>query len=354
VAAAAAIVVLARYIVNNKAGDWIVALLQNSFHLRFDDAMRIYQYVIRNNLDYILITTVALFVMAFSRLLTSQFSKYFNEINACLDALIENEDKEINLSSEIAFIQQKLNALKQTLQKRERDAKQAEQRKNDLVTYLAHDVKTPLTSVIGYLSFLDETPDMPIEQKAKYIRVCLEKSYRLENLINEFFEITRYNLQTMTLSKKDIDICYMLAQLSEEVYPQLVARGKKAIIRVDDALTVCGDPDKLARAFNNIFKNAIFYGKDGADIEIRAKSKNNIVEIEFKNAGSIPHDKLVSIFEKFYRLDEARASSSGGAGLGLAIAKEIVTLHGGEIRAKSENGYAFFTIFLPTDNGVKT
>ncbi len=89
-------------------------------------------------------------------------------------------------------MEQKLNTLKQTLEKREQDAKLAEQRKNDLVMYLAHDIKTPLTSVIGYLSLLDEAPDMPVEQKAKYVHITLDKAYRLEQLIDEFFEITRY------------------------------------------------------------------------------------------------------------------------------------------------------------------
>ena len=213
--------------------------------------------------------------------------------------------------------------------------------------YLAHDIKTPLTSVIGYLSLLDEAPDMPVEQKAKYVHITLDKAYRLEQLIDEFFEITRYNLQTIKLSKKNIDLYYMLVQMADEFYPQLVENGKQAIIHASEDLAVYGDPDKLARVFNNILKNAVAYSNDNSIIDITAELSEDKVSIVLKNAGSIPKDKLMSIFEKFYRLDDARSSDKGGAGLGLAIAKEIITLHGGQIYAESNDKCTTFTVELP-------
>jgi two-component system sensor histidine kinase VanS len=197
----------------------------------------------------------------------------------------------------MAFMEQKLNTLKQTLEMRELDAKLAEQRKNDLVMYLAHDIKTPLTSVIGYLSLLVEAPDMPAEQRAKYAHITLDKAYRLEQLINGFFEITRYNLQTITLSKQSIDLCYMLVQMADEFYPQLSAKGKRAIINAPEDLSIDGDPDKLARVFNNILKNAAAYSEDNSVIEITAEASSGMVSIVFKNAGSIPKNRLSSIFE---------------------------------------------------------
>lgn len=354
VVAAVSLVFFISFLTNQKGGNWIVAFLQNTFRLDNQTAITVYHHVVRNNLEYITIAVAAIFIIILSRFLISQLSRYFSEVNNGIDTLIQNGESEIHLSPEMAFMEQKLNVLKRTLEKREQEAKQAEQRKNDLVTYLAHDIKTPLTSVIGYLSLLDEAPDMPPEQKAKYVHIGLKKAYRLENLINEFFEITRYNLQTITLSKKDIDLYYMLVQLVDEVYPELAAHDKKAIMHAAEDLTVYGDPDKLARAFNNILKNAICYGEDNSNIEITAKLNCNAVEIEFKNAGSIPKDKLISIFEKFYRLDEARSSDNNtyGAGLGLAIAKEIITMHEGEIYAESENGYTVFTVRLPAKMGV--
>lgn len=220
--------------------------------------------------------------------------------------------------------------------------------KNDLITYLAHDLKTPLTSVVGYLSLLEEAPDMPTEQKAKYVHIALEKALRLEALINGFFEITRYNLHEVTLNKETIDLSYMLTQMSDEFYPMLQEHGNTVELHFADNLTVYADPDKLARVFNNILKNAIAYSYPDSPIEIRAGARDHAVWVAFRNSGkTIPKRKLESIFGKFYRLDDARSSDTGGAGLGLAIAKEIVTQHGGSITAVSDNQITTFVVELP-------
>jgi two-component system sensor histidine kinase VanS len=345
-------VVLVRRIMRGIAGDWIVNFLQNTFLFEYRDAMMIYQYTIRNHMEILIYAAVAFCFFFLCRAVLSSFMGYFDEVNAGIDSLIRGEDKQIELSAEMAFMEHKLNGLKQTLEKREQDAKLAEQRKNDLVMYLAHDIKTPLSSVTGYLSLLDEAPDMPVEQKAKYLRITLDKAYRLEQLIDEFFEITRYNLQTIVLSKTSIDLCYMLVQMADEFYPQLSAKGKQIILRVPENLTVYGDADKLARVFNNILKNAAAYSTDNSSIEIRAALSGGVVSIVFKNAGTIPRDKLAYLFEKFYRLDGARSSRKGGAGLGLAIAREIAALHGGRIYAGSDDRYTTFTVELPALPGV--
>ena len=344
---AVALVILLRQLIRGIAGDWIVNFLKDNFHLRHQDAMSVYQYTIRNNMGIFICVAVAVCFFFLCRLIISGFMRYFDEVNAGIDSLIQSEGKPIELSAEMSFMEQKLNILKQTLEKREHDAKLAEQRKNDLVMYLAHDIKTPLTSVIGYLSLLDEAPDMPVEQKAKYVRITLDKAYRLEQLIDGFFEITRYNLQTIELSKKNIDLYYMLVQMADEFYPQLSADGKQALIHAPEDLAVYGDPDKLARVFNNILKNAVAYSEDNSVIDITAEVSEDSVSIIFKNTGSIPKDKLAFIFEKFSRLDEARSSDQGGAGLGLAIAKEIIMLHGGQIYAESQDHHIIFTVKLP-------
>ncbi|MCF6409633.1 vancomycin resistance histidine kinase VanS [Pseudalkalibacillus salsuginis] len=348
VMAAVVFVLFLRLFIRSQAlGERIVRFLENSFHLERLDAMIIYQYTIRNNMEILIYVAIAISILILCRVMLSKFAKYFDEINTGIDILIQNEDKQIELSAEMEFMEQKLNTLKRTLDKREQDAKLAEQRKNNVVMYLAHDIKTPLTSVIGYLSLLDEAPDMPVEQKAKYVHITLDKAYRLEQLIDEFFEITRYNLQTITLTKKHIDLYYMLVQMTDEFYPQLTANGKQAVIHASEDLTVYGDPDKLARVFNNILKNAAAYSEDNSVIDITAGLSGDVVSIVFKNAGSIPKDKLVAIFEKFYRLDHARSSDTGGAGLGLAIAKEIIVQHGGQIYAESNDHYTTFKVELP-------
>ncbi len=259
----------------------------------------------------------------------------------------EKESTDI-FPKEYSEISAQIAEIKATLQQHEQTLKEETARKNDLIVYLAHDLKTPLTSVIGYLSLLDEASDMPDSQKIKYIHIALNKSHRLEKLINEFFEITRYNLGKIELEKETIDLYYMLVQMKEEFYPLLHAHGNWIDLNLDENVTVYGDSIKLARVFNNILKNAIAYSYPNTAINCWTENTDNEIRIYFQNKGrTIPKQKLDSIFEKFYRLDEARTTNTGGAGLGLAIAKEIITSHEGKITADSKNELITFCVCLP-------
>lgn len=272
---------------------------------------------------------------------------------ASLNEMIENYRKH-DLEMEVAFpknyreIGAQMLQMKTNMQRQEQILKEESQRKSDLITYLAHDLKTPLTSVMGYLSLLDEAPDMPKTQKEKYIHVALTKAERLETLIEQFFEITQFNLHNMILEKEHLDLAYMLMQMAEEFYPILSAHGNTAKLQIDETLSVYGDGDKLARVFNNILKNAVAYSYEGSEITISGRYEQNMAVLSFENHGkTIPQQKLNSIFEKFFRLDEARRTNTGGAGLGLAIAKEIVELHDGKISASSSNEKTVFQVELP-------
>lgn len=228
-------------------------------------------------------------------------------------------------------------------------------RKNDLIAYLAHDLKTPLTSVIGYLSLLQEAPDMPPEQRSKYTGIALDKALRLESLINEFFDITRYNLHEIVLERESFDLGYMLLQMADEFYPLLEQHGKNISIQADEELPIVADPDKLARVLNNILKNAVAYSYDNTEISIQAHRRDEAIQVDISNFGkTIPQAKLDVIFEKFYRLDDARSSNTGGAGLGLAIAKEIVCAHGGSISLTSANQVTTFHVTIPVGNPVSS
>lgn len=327
-----------------------VSLCRHILGMSLQEALNFYQNIFRaNKILWILLGYIIIMFVVFYRAM-SRFTKYFDEVNIGIDKLMEESVDQINLSREMEFVEKKLNHVKSTLKKKELDAQYAEQRKNDLVIYLAHDIKTPLTSVIGYLSLLEEAPDMPTEQRAKYMKITLEKAFRLEQLINEFFEITRYNLQTILLDKQEINLSYMLLQMADEFYPQLSPSGKSAVVHADDYLTIYGDPDKLARVFNNIMKNAIAYGYPDSTIEINADMINHDAVITFTNKGNtIPAHKLETIFDKFYRLDDARSSNTGGSGLGLAIAKSIVVSHGGTISVESKDEKTVFTVTLPVN-----
>ncbi|WP_343208121.1 HAMP domain-containing sensor histidine kinase [Anaerolentibacter hominis] len=326
-----------------------VRLCQKLFHMSYYDGVAIYQYIFLEKkalwiaLAFFLLLIVAIYIAL------NRFTAYFTQINHGLDHLIHPSEEPVSFKPELEFMERKFTEVSATLEKREKDARDAEQRKNDLVLYLAHDIRTPLTSVIGYLSLLEEAPDMPVEQRAKYTKITLEKAYRLEQLLNEFFEITRYNLQTIILNKEEIHLDFMLLQIADEFYPILESEGKTIEVHVPDNLTIIGDADKLARVFNNILKNAAAYSSPDTVIEVEVVQEGAETVISFKNKGKlIPEAQLNQIFEKFYRVDSSRTSSTGGSGLGLAIAREIVNAHGGSIAAKSGAQGTVFTVRLPS------
>lgn len=332
-----------------KGADWTVALLQRVGKIDYEAALKIYQQMFRNNATLIWMASISIVFLVLLRIMLRGFTKYFDMVNRGIDALL-TEDADIRLPSELYATEQKLNAVKRTLKQRTLEAGLAEQRKNELVMYLAHDIRTPLTSVVGYLNLLEEAPDLPTEQRIRYVHISLEKAYRLEKMINEFFEITRYNIQQIILQKEQIDLYYMLVQLVDEMSPLLSERENAVELHADEELTVWGDPDKLARVFQNVLRNAAAYSFPHTVITVSAGEKEGAMEIVFRNEGyTIPKEKLTAIFEKFYRLDEGRTSKTGGAGLGLAIAREIVVQHGGTITAKSGNNRVSFVVRLPRE-----
>lgn len=351
VLATVAAVILLRMIIQERFsfGDTVANFLMDTFHIPDTTAIAITHNLLFNNKEAITLIVILILLIILLRFSISWFTKYFDEVISGVDKLVEESADEITLSPELDFMELKLNQVKTNLEKQKKAALDAEQRKNDLVVYLAHDIKTPLTSVIGYLSLLAEAPDMPPEQKAKYVGITLEKAHRLEQLINEFFEITRFNLQTIVLNKEKINLLFMLQQMADEFYPILTPQRKRVSVNVPDGLTLWGDADKLARVFNNILKNAIAYSYENSVIDISAEQQDKYVVITFTNQGNpIPQAKLETIFEKFYRLDSARSTNTGGAGLGLAIAKEIVSAHDGTISVESSRENTTFTVKLPS------
>lgn len=273
---------------------------------------------------------------------------YIDSIVEASELLITTNDEWIKLPKNLSEVENRMNSIKQQSIKNIKIAKESEQKKNDLIVYLAHDLKTPLTSIIGYLELLKESPNLPIKQRIKYTNLTLDKAYRLEELMNEFFEIAKFNDTNVVLMKKNLKLKLMFDQLIDEFYPLINEQNKKIIVTCDSQVTCFADPDKLSRVFDNIIKNAIFYSFENTDILINVTCTDNIVSILIQNEGyTIPENKLNSIFEKFYRLDDSRNSKNGGAGLGLAIAKEIILLHNGNISAKSINNITTFTLTLP-------
>lgn len=259
--------------------------------------------------------------------------------------------KPIQLPDSLEDISIQLNLAREQALRDARAAREAEQRKNDLIVYLAHDLKTPLTSVIGYLTLLRDEPQISSEIRARYTGIALEKAERLEDLINEFFDITRFNLSRLELERQSVDLTRMLEQVASEFRPIFAESGLSCSLDLPPKLHYSCDPDKLARVFDNLLRNASYYSLPDSTVEIAGRIEAGKIVLTFSNAGkNIPQEKLDRIFEQFFRLDSSRATRTGGAGLGLAIAKEIVELHGGTIRADSTEDRITFTICLPSDH----
>ena len=344
----AIVIALYFFIWKERFGDWIVSILELVGKMEHEEAFLIYHYNFRGYKEIFFVVAIVAIFLILLLLLFRWLTKYFREINLGIDNLLAEDEKKIRLSPEMLPFEYKLNTVKQKLKEQKEATALAEQRKDELMMYLAHDIRTPLTSVIGYLSLLEEESNKADQEQAKNIHIALDKAYRLDKMVNEFFEITRYHSKQIKLKKQSVDLYYMLIQLRDEFLPSFSLRNNTVSLDFDENTTIYADPEKIARVFGNILKNAVAYSYPHTKITVSAIQAENHIVITFQNKGkTIPAEKLSSIFDKFYRLDEARISDTGGTGLGLAIAKEIILLHGGTIEAHSENETVTFTVKLP-------
>ncbi len=345
-AAAGGLYLLYAVLLRGRFAEGMVALFQSVLDIKHDDALRLYARTFRAHMDTIILLTL---LLAFAGLLCfclRWLTGYFTAIGAGLDALLQDVSGEVSLPPELLPLERKMNLAKRAIDRQKSDMLLAEQKKNDLVMYLAHDLKTPLASAISYLSLLRDEKQLSDELRERYLSIALAKSERLEDLINEFLEIARYSLSTITLQTSEIDLVRLLEQLCYEFQPILAQKSLTCRLTAPKTILLCCDADKLQRVFENLLRNAELYSYDGAEIAIEALQSEDSVTVRFSNrGGTIAPEKLERIFEQFYRLDTGRGTN--GSGLGLAIARQIVTLHKGTITAENRDGVTFFTVTLP-------
>ena len=251
----------------------------------------IYYWCIANKIILLGITYLVIFAII-SFFVIRNTSNNMVEIIKAMDQIIKEPEKEVKLSNDLILLESKLNNIRVDLVSNQNKAKEALQKKNDLIMYMAHDLKTPLTSIIGYLTLLTDEKEIPENLQKKYMDIALKKSLRLEELTNQFFDITRYNLQSMPITKQNIDLVFLLEQLVEESYPMLQEKKLECILNKPKAIQFMGDGDKLARAFENLLKNAINYSYLNTTIKIDIKNNEGIQTI-FLNGEDVT-DKIRS------------------------------------------------------------
>lgn len=303
---------------------------------------------VKNNIITIAIVLISIDTIIIFWLRYRESLQYIEKMLDAGKALVADNDILIVLPEELKEIEDQMNQIKRESIKNKNIIKQSEQQKNDLLLYLAHDLKTPLTSVVGYLDLLLNQPNLTVEERSNYTDIAYDKAIRLEELINEFFDIAKYNLSDINLKLENVNISVMLSQISYEFMPLYKQKNIECITNIEDDLNINIDINQFERVFDNLIRNAINYSSSDSILNINAgKTKNDII-IEFSNqVSNISSDKLESIFEPFIRLDQARNSKTGGSGLGLAITKKIIELHNGTIDVNINNGVIKFTIKLP-------
>ncbi len=335
-------------IFQNAFAEWFIRFCGRIFRLDYDRACVLYQRLFRNPKEIYLFAGFIMMLLLFFYLSMSKFLVYFREIIGGVDQLLTGEEENIKLRGELGFMEKKLNEVKKELLKRKEEAVESEKRKNELVVYLAHDIKTPLTSVIGYLSLLNQEGGLEEEKRAAYTKTAMDKAFLLEEMINEFFDITRFNLQNIVLNKSDLNLSLLLRQLTDEFYPAMEEKKMVCAVKCNPFISISADSDKLARALGNILKNAVFYGYESSEIKVEVTLAGNMTQICVSNCcDSIDQRDLDRLFEKFFRVDSARSQQKGGAGLGLAIARSIIEAHGGSICAQGLANAVNITVLLP-------
>lgn len=283
--------------------------------------------------------------------LTKPYARYFNEISKGIHHLANGDfHSRVHLTSNDEFqdIAEDINLACEKLQKAVERGDFAETSKDQLVLNLAHDLRTPLTSVLGYLDFILKDEQLSKEQVKHYTTIAFTKSQRLEKLIDELFEITRMNYGMLTVEKKPLDLSELLMQLNEELYPVFEKNNLVARIQTAAPLNIMGDGELLARVFENLMTNAVRYGSEGQFVDINSFLEGENVVVQVVNYGeSIPQEELPHLFEMFYRGDRSRTHQGGSTGLGLFIAKNIVEQHNGTIAVQSNVIRTQFEVRLP-------
>ncbi|GAS80288.1 sensor histidine kinase [Paenibacillus amylolyticus] len=289
-----------------------------------------------------------LFFFLFSR----KVMRVLDEITAGIQEVAKGELShriEVKTSDEFGVVAASINQMAEQLQLSLQEERNAVAAKNDLITGISHDLRTPLTSILGFLEYIEKDRYQDEIEMRYYVSIAYEKSLTLRKLIDDLFEYTRVSGGSLPLSLQALNLNSFLMQMAEEFAPMLEEAGMEyKIIGGQEPLWIQAAPGELVRAYENLFSNAIRYGSQGKLMEIGLALEGEEAVARISNYGEpIPAQDLPHLFDRFYRVDKSRSRDTGGTGLGLAIAKSMIELHRGSIVAYSENGRTDFVTRFP-------
>lgn len=298
-----------------------------------------------------LVMGILVFVLCFYHLIRN-YMKYLRIITNGMRNIAQGDfDTEIPVKTmdEFGQIAEYLNRMQENIKEIMERERVAECTKNDLISSVAHDLRTPLTSIIGYLGWVKEQPGLDVETRQRYLDIALRKARHLEQLTNELFGFVKLEHREMSLHMGRLDIRQLLEQLLDESYPSFEKYGLKTeFICHQESILLVGDGNLIARVFENLLNNAVKYGRDGKMIRVELEQKGKFAVARVINYGYvIPEEELGNLFRKFYRVEQSRSQDTGGTGLGLAIVEQIVQLHQGTVNVKSDLQGTVFEVMLP-------
>lgn len=319
---------------------------RDSFSLRLTETETLMAFVY-------LLSGIAIFSVTFFAL-QERSMRYISRISSAIQNISEgdlNTTIEVRGDDEFTAMAVNLNKMVGDIRNLMDKEREAERTKNELITNVAHDLRTPLTSIIGYLELLSGKVEIPAEMQKKYIDIAYAKSKRLEKLIEDLFGFTKMNYGKVAMHVSKVDIVKLLSQLLEEFYPSFKDKNLSYELQSNvPGKVITADGNLLARLFDNLINNAIKYGADGKRVLVQIHAEEEVVTVSVTNYGYvIPADELPLLFNKFYRVEQSRSTNTGGTGLGLAIAKNIVDMHGGTIQVTSDLNGTVFTVRLRTN-----
>lgn len=321
-------------------------------NVQYNDPLALLRLMLREvgDLNAFMVIFVPLAILFFY-LFSKPYASYFERISQGIHRLANGDFSarvELDTNDEFQTVAEDINRAGEKLKSAIERGDFAESSKDQLMLNLAHDLRTPLTSVLGYLDYLLKNEQLPAEQARHYTTIAYTKSKRLEKLVEELFEIAKMNYGKLPIDQKPIDLSELLHQLAEELYPIFESNGLTSRVDIPPRVMVSGDGTMLARVFENLLTNAARYGKDGQYVDIQGKAEAEFVSVQVINYGhQIAPDELPFLFDMFYTGDQARTHQGGSTGLGLFIAKNIVEQHRGTITADSSATRTVFEVRLP-------